>query len=70
MIVEIGHYALVLALVLTLFQATFPLWGAIRRDAALVALGPLVRTSSRAASPPGAAQGPPAAGIGLAEMPG
>ncbi|MFM8751016.1 heme lyase CcmF/NrfE family subunit [Rhabdaerophilum sp.] len=40
MIVEIGHYALVLALVLTLFQATFPLWGAIRRDAALVALGP------------------------------
>ncbi|MCA3630131.1 MAG: cytochrome c biogenesis protein CcsA, partial [Methylobacterium sp.] len=40
MIVEIGHYALVLALVLALFQATFPLWGAIRRDAALVALGP------------------------------
>jgi cytochrome c-type biogenesis protein CcmF len=40
MIVEIGHYALVLALALSLFQATVPLWGALKRDAALVALGP------------------------------
>lgn len=37
--------------------------------AALVAIGPLVRTR-RAAAPAGAAQGAPAAGIGLAEMPG
>ncbi len=40
MIVEIGHYALVLALAMTLFQSTVPLWGAIKRDSALVALGP------------------------------
>jgi BCD family chlorophyll transporter-like MFS transporter len=38
--------------------------------AALVAIGPLVRTTRRAAAPAGAAQGTPAAGIGLAEMPG
>ncbi|MGL5448115.1 MAG: heme lyase CcmF/NrfE family subunit [Rhabdaerophilum sp.] len=40
MIVEIGHYALVLAFVITLFQASIPLWGALKRDSALVALGP------------------------------
>jgi len=38
--------------------------------AALVAIGPLVRTTRRAVAPAGAAQGAPAAGIGLAEMPG
>jgi BCD family chlorophyll transporter-like MFS transporter len=37
--------------------------------AALVAIGPLVRTR-RAAATAGAAQGAPVAGIGLAEMPG
>lgn len=40
MIVELGHYALVLALALSLFQAAVPLWGVVKRDAALVALGP------------------------------
>jgi len=38
--------------------------------AALVAIGPLVRTTRRVVAPAGAAQGAPAAGIGLAEMPG
>ncbi len=38
--------------------------------ASLVAIGPLVRTTRRAVAPAGAAQGAPAAGIGLAEMPG
>ncbi|MBS0536858.1 MAG: heme lyase CcmF/NrfE family subunit [Proteobacteria bacterium] len=39
MIPEIGHYALVLALGLALIQATVPLYGAARRDAALMQLG-------------------------------
>ena len=34
MIVELGHYALVLALGMALVQGTLPLWGAARRDAA------------------------------------
>jgi cytochrome c-type biogenesis protein CcmF len=38
MIVEIGHYALVLAFGLALLQGTLPLWGAARGDAGLVAL--------------------------------
>jgi cytochrome c-type biogenesis protein CcmF len=33
---EIGHYALVLALALALFQSVVPVWGARRRDAALM----------------------------------
>jgi len=33
-IVEFGHYALVLALVVALVQSALPLWGAARRDAA------------------------------------
>ena len=33
---EFGHYALVLALALALVQATVPLWGAQRNDAALM----------------------------------
>jgi cytochrome c-type biogenesis protein CcmF len=40
MIVELGHYALVLALGLALIQATLPLWGAARGDVRLIALGP------------------------------
>src|SRR5215475_13777846 len=39
MIVEIGHYALVLALALALIQSTVPLIGARTRDAALMAVG-------------------------------
>ncbi len=38
MIVEIGHYALVLALALAIVQGVAPLIGAIRRDAALMAM--------------------------------
>ena len=38
MIVELGHYALVLAFGLSLVQAVLPLWGAARRDATLVAV--------------------------------
>ena len=36
MIVEIGHYALTLALALALAQAIVPLWGAMRRDEGLI----------------------------------
>jgi cytochrome c-type biogenesis protein CcmF len=43
MIVEIGHYALVLALGLALVQGTLPLLGAARGDAGLIALA---RTSA------------------------
>jgi len=35
---ELGHYALVLALVVSLLQGTLPLWGAARGDARLVAV--------------------------------
>ena len=38
MIVELGHYALVLALAVSLAQASVPLWGALRRDASLTAV--------------------------------
>ena len=38
MIVEIGHYALTLALALALIQAIVPLWGARLRDASLGAV--------------------------------
>ncbi|TCS63646.1 heme lyase CcmF/NrfE family subunit [Varunaivibrio sulfuroxidans] len=37
MIVETGHFALILALMVALFQATVPLWGAQRGDGALMA---------------------------------
>ena len=40
MIVETGHYALVLALALALVQATLPLWGVLRRDGPLMAIAP------------------------------
>ncbi len=37
MIVEIGHYALVLALAVALVQTALPLWGVVARDPALMA---------------------------------
>ena len=57
MIVETGHFALVLALVVALIQATVPLVGAWRGDAAAMAVArpPPLRCSSRrrlAPSPP------------------
>ena len=38
MIVELGHFALVLALGVALIQSTLPLWGAYRRDPAIMAV--------------------------------
>ncbi len=38
MIVELGHFALILAFAVALLQATLPLYGAARRDARLMAL--------------------------------
>jgi cytochrome c-type biogenesis protein CcmF len=38
-IVELGHFALILGFAVALFQATIPLWGAIRGDAVLARLG-------------------------------
>jgi cytochrome c-type biogenesis protein CcmF len=38
MIVELGHFALILALMVALVQATLPLWGARLNDARLMAL--------------------------------
>ncbi|MBA3909211.1 MAG: heme lyase NrfEFG subunit NrfE [Rhodobacter sp.] len=38
MIIELGHFALILALMVAMVQATLPLWGAHRRDARLMAL--------------------------------
>jgi cytochrome c-type biogenesis protein CcmF len=38
MSVEIGHYALVLALALALIQFVLPIWGHVRNDAALLAV--------------------------------
>lgn len=40
MIVEIGHFALVLAFAVALFQSIVPLWGALRRDTMLMRLAP------------------------------
>ena len=39
MIVEIGHYALTLALALALVQAIVPLWGTLRGDEGLASVG-------------------------------
>ena len=39
MIVELGHFALILALCLALLQATLPMWGAARGHAGLMAVG-------------------------------
>ena len=38
MIVELGHFALILALMVAVVQSTLPLWGAQRGDARLMAL--------------------------------
>jgi cytochrome c-type biogenesis protein CcmF len=40
MIVEIGHYALVLAFALAIIQAILPLWGVLRNDAGLIRIAP------------------------------
>ena len=40
MIVEIGHFALALALGVAIVQAIVPLWGVVRHDRALAAVGP------------------------------
>ena len=40
MITELGHYALVLALGLSIVQSTLPFWGAHRNDPQLMALAP------------------------------
>ena len=40
MIVELGHYALVLAFVLAMVQTALPLWGALRNDQRLMAVAP------------------------------
>ncbi|WP_040617099.1 heme lyase CcmF/NrfE family subunit, partial [Roseibium sp. TrichSKD4] len=42
MIVELGHYALVLAFVLTLIQSVVPVWGALKEDERMMAVaGPV-----------------------------
>ena len=42
MIVETGHYALVLALALAIVNSILPLWGSITRDKRLMAVAPPV----------------------------
>jgi cytochrome c-type biogenesis protein CcmF len=42
MIVETGHYALVLALALAIVNSILPLWGSITRDERLMAVAPPV----------------------------
>src|SRR6185437_10505386 len=42
MIVETGHYALVLALALALVQSFVPVWGSRTRDSALMQIAPPV----------------------------
>ena len=61
MIPELGHFALALALALSLAQSVLPLWGAQRGEARLIATGPglaagvllAVRTPAAAAREPG-----------------
>jgi cytochrome c-type biogenesis protein CcmF len=49
MIPEIGHYALILALLLAVIQATLPLWGAARRHPGLMAIAQPAATLQLAA---------------------
>src|SRR3984893_6980845 len=42
MIVETGHYALVLALALALVNSVLPVWGSVARDQRLMAIAPPV----------------------------
>jgi cytochrome c-type biogenesis protein CcmF len=46
MIVETGHYALVLALALAIVNSILPFWGSISRDARLMAVAPPVAIAS------------------------
>jgi cytochrome c-type biogenesis protein CcmF len=46
MIVETGHYALVLALALALVNSVLPVWGSIARDQQLMAVAPPVALMS------------------------
>ncbi len=41
MIIEIGHFALILALAVALFQFVLPMWGAVATDARLLAIAPV-----------------------------
>ena len=56
MIVETGHFALVLALALALVNAAVPLWGVAARDQRLMAVAPFVALAgffwSRSPMPP------------------
>jgi cytochrome c-type biogenesis protein CcmF len=46
MIIEIGHFALILALATAVVQSVVPLIGARRRDAGMMAVGPLAAVTS------------------------
>ncbi|MFM8702034.1 MAG: heme lyase CcmF/NrfE family subunit [Hyphomicrobiales bacterium] len=46
MTVELGHYALILALALAFVQMTVPLWGSLARDPALMRVGRMVAWAS------------------------
>jgi hypothetical protein len=46
MIIEIGHFALILALATAVVQSVVPLVGARRRDAGMMAVGPLAAVTS------------------------
>ncbi|WP_310620719.1 heme lyase CcmF/NrfE family subunit [Flexibacterium corallicola] len=46
MIIELGHYALILALVVSLIQSVFPVWGAIKKDERLMAMAPPLAIAS------------------------
>ena len=40
MIIEIGHYALILALIVAAVQSVFPVWGALNSDHRLMGMAP------------------------------
>ena len=42
MIIEIGHFALILAFVLSVLQSVVPVWGAVKGDRRLMAVAPPV----------------------------
>ena len=46
MTVELGHYALILALALAFVQMTVPLWGSLARDPALMRVGRMAAWAS------------------------
>ncbi len=46
MITELGHFALILALATAIVQSTVPLIGARRKDAAMMAVGPIAAVTS------------------------